>query len=166
MSVPDKRTLLESLVAKLEEEVVRATEVANRTRQDATHPEARAENDKDTRALEQTYLARGQAQRAVDVEEAVRKLRFLELRSFGVDDAIALSALVQLQSDDESDEPGRWYFLVPVGGGVNLVGGQDRVDTLTPEAPLGRALIGRQCGEDVTLRIGGKAKIWVIAAVQ
>jgi hypothetical protein len=96
----------------------------------------------------------------------VRKLRFLELRSFGVDDAIALSALVQLQSDDESDEPGRWYFLVPVGGGVNLVGGQDRVDTLTPEAPLGRALIGRQCGEDVTLRIGGKAKIWVIAAVQ
>jgi len=34
----------------------------------ATHEENKPENDKDTRALEQSYLARGQAQRVVELQ--------------------------------------------------------------------------------------------------
>ena len=34
----------------------------------ATHAEAKPENDKDTRGLEQSYLARGQAQRVAELE--------------------------------------------------------------------------------------------------
>lgn len=54
----------QDLIAALE----RTLELLERAHADAaegaTHEEAKPEDDKDTRALEQSYLARGQAQRA------------------------------------------------------------------------------------------------------
>ncbi|HEX2686728.1 MAG TPA: hypothetical protein VHN14_08920, partial [Kofleriaceae bacterium] len=62
MPVNDKATLKAELVAQL----VAALDLAQRAHaaalEGATHAEARAENPKDTRGLEQSYLARGQAQ--------------------------------------------------------------------------------------------------------
>src|SRR5262245_3484546 len=103
----DKHALIAALCESLEAEITRATESAERTRAGAIHEEARPENDKDTRALEASYLARGQAQRVVDLQQALKQVRFMDVRAFGPDDEIGISALVQLQSERES----RWYFL-------------------------------------------------------
>src|SRR6187431_2441771 len=62
----------------------------------ATHEENRPENDKDTRALEQSYLARGQAQRVAELQDALNLLKALELRAFSPESLIALGALVAL----------------------------------------------------------------------
>ena len=48
----------------------------------ATHEEAKPENDKDTRALEQSYLARGQASRIADLKASLAALRAMPVRAF------------------------------------------------------------------------------------
>src|SRR3954453_8911451 len=108
----DKASIVRALAALLQDEIVRATDAANRTRQGAIHEEARPENDKDTRALEASYLARGQAQRVVDLERDQKRVHFMELRSFGAEAGIDLSALVLLESEDGEQ---RWYFFAPAG---------------------------------------------------
>jgi hypothetical protein len=157
----DKRALIRSLVASIEEEIARATQSAEQTRAGVVHEEARPENDKDTRALEASYLARGQAQRVVDLQAAQKRVAFMEVREFGPDDPIALSALVLLETDDVA----RWYLLAAAGGGRRLQSDGIDVDVLTPESPLGRALAGRLSGEEVVLRTAGRARELIIAKV-
>jgi len=159
----DKPALISALCGLLEEEIARATETAQRTREGAVHEEARPENDKDTRALETSYLARGQAQRVVELQVALKQVRFMDVRSFGPEDAIAVSALVKLESEGET----RWIFLSPTAGGRRQqLADEEAVDVLTPEAPLGRALIGRCTGDDVVLRAGGKVREYEICNVE
>jgi transcription elongation GreA/GreB family factor len=150
----DKPAILSSLLEQLTSEIARATAAANRSRHDATHEEARPENDKDTRALETSYLARGQAQRVVELEQAERQVRFMTLRDFGPDDPIDLSALVELESDGART----WYLIAPAAGGHSVSHAGLTIDVLTPEAPLGRALIGRVSGEDLELRLGPRVR--------
>jgi transcription elongation GreA/GreB family factor len=158
----DKHELIQALCGALEEEITRATETAQRAREGAVHEEARPENDKDTRALESSYLARGQAQRVVDLQIALKQVRFMEVQSFDADSVIGISALVHLEADGES----RWIFLAPAAGGRRLHLGATAVDVLTPEAPLGRALIGRCQGEDIVLRTAGRAREYEISEVR
>src|SRR5689334_1747458 len=113
MPQPDKRKVMNALLELLTELSVKATNAANTTRAGATHPEAKPENDKDTRALEQSYLARGQALRVAELNDDLQLLRTLPLRSFGPSDPVAVGALVTLESEKDT----RCVFLVPRGGG-------------------------------------------------
>jgi hypothetical protein len=159
MNKPD---LLRALCESLEGEIARATDTAERTRAGAIHEEAKPENDKDTRALETSYLARGQAQRVVDLQEALRLVKFMVVRDFGAEDAIDISALVELEADAQT----RWYWLAAAGGGRTLTVEGVEVDVITPQAPLGRALLGRFTDEEFVLRAGGRARDFIIVAVR
>jgi transcription elongation GreA/GreB family factor len=158
----DKHGLIRALIVSIEEEILRATEVAERTRAGAVHDEARPENDKDTRALEISYLARGQAQRVVDLQVALKQVSFMEVRSYGPHDIIGLSALVRVESDEDS----HWYLLATAGGGRRVEYEGHSVDVITPEAPLGRALVGRHQDQDFELRLGGRVRELSIAEVR
>jgi transcription elongation GreA/GreB family factor len=114
----------------------------------ATHEENRPENDKDTRALEQSYLARGQAQRVVELKDALNKLKALELRDFSADSAIGLSALIALDDGKELVH----YFIAPAGGGIRVTLADVTVRIVTPQAPIAQALLGKRQGDDLELR--------------
>jgi hypothetical protein len=152
--IMDKQSIIQAIAALLQEEIARAVESANRTREGAIHEEARPENDKDTRALEASYLARGQAQRVVELERACKRILFMETRPFSGDDPIDISALILL----EGEEGSRWYFLAPAGGGRTVECAGVSIDVITPEAPLGRALVGRQRGDDLDLRLNNRLR--------
>lgn len=124
----------------------------------ATHAEAKAENDKDTRGLEQSYLARGVAQRVVELEAAVADVTRLELRAFGAGAPAALSALVTVDEDGTDHR----FFLAPAGGGSELTGG---VQVLTTSSPLGRALLGKRIDDEVEVKLPGKTRALVITAI-
>src|SRR3954454_17817563 len=117
MALPDKRRVLEAVVARLGETLGQMSSSAEQTRKDATHEEAKPENDKDTRALEQSYLARGQAMRTEELVEQREVMRYLTPRKFGPDDALGSGALVKL----ESDEGSRCVFVAPHAGGTEVV---------------------------------------------
>ena len=158
----DKTLLIEAAVARLTEEVQALRESARQTREGATHEESRAENDKDTRGLEASYLARGQAARVEETEDAVTRLSYLELRSFGPDDPIALSALVTVDVDGAE----RHYFHVPAAGGQRLQAGGVEVQLLTPVSPVGRALIGKHAGDGFELKLAGGVREYEVIEVR
>lgn len=160
---PDKRLVLDALVEAFSVTLQHAVHAAEEVRRDATHSEARPENDKDTRALEQTYLARGQAIRAETLVEQLQVLRTLPLNALGPSDVISAGALIALDDDSETQ---RIIFLAPFGGGETVnVGGID-VMVVTPVSALGRALLGKQIGDEFELRVRGNAREYVIAAVR
>ena len=144
----DKREILKLLRERVNTDLAVMQSAQRTVVEGATHEENKPENDKDTRALEQSYLARGQAQRVVELQGELNQLKALELREFGAATAIALGALVAL--DDGKDTV--HYFIAPAGGGlrVSLAGVEVRV--VTPQSPIARALLGKREGEDLELR--------------
>ena len=151
----DKAALKAALVAQLAAALDGAQRAHAAALEGATHSEARAENDKDTRGLEQSYLARGQAQRVVELEVGVAAVTALVLRGFGPGDPIALGALVTIEDDGERKR----LFVAPHGGG-SVVG--DAVQVVTPSSPLGRALVGKRLDDEVELRLPGGVRTLVI----
>jgi transcription elongation GreA/GreB family factor len=121
----------------------------------ATNAEARPENDKDTRGLEQSYLARGQAQRVAELEAAVADTTALVLRDLR---AVAATALVTVEEDGSEVT----FFVAPYGGGSVLAGG---VQVVTPSSPLGAALLGKCVDDEVAVRLPGRVRSLVIVAV-
>jgi len=163
MSLPDKHEVHRALLDKLNQDATLAAETAEATRRDATHAEAKPENDKDTRALEQSYLARGQAMRAEQLAEEREVLRFMPLPSLGHDAAVQSGALVELEDDDGGT---RLLFMAPHAGGTELTVAGMSVLVVTPSSPLGTALLGRGMGDDVQLSVRGKRRNYVISAVR
>lgn len=125
----------------------------------ATDDEARPENDKDTRGLEQSYLARGQAQRVGELDVAIAEVAALELREFQPGDAIAAGALVTVDEDGEDQT----FFLARHGGGSTLAGD---TQVVTPASPLGRALLGKRIDDEVEVSLPGRVRRFVISAVR
>ena len=136
--------------------------LAKTTRDEAVHEESRAENDKDTRGLEASYLARGQADRVAELCLTVQRLKHLELLEFKPGQKIALSALVELQGVSGK----RWCFLTPAGGGIRAKVAEIEVQLVTPWAPLGRCLIGAVLGDNIELRMGGQQREFQVIRVQ
>lgn len=114
----------------------------------ATHAEAKPENDKDTRALEQSYLARGQAIRVEAARQAVSEVKAMSLPSSR---SVVLGSLV---SAVEGEAKLR-LFIAPHGGGTKLSGG---VQVVTPSSPLGMALMGRKAGDVCELQMAGRLR--------
>ncbi|MBK6683525.1 MAG: GreA/GreB family elongation factor [Deltaproteobacteria bacterium] len=157
---PTKEALRDELLVILEQELVVLEANHQATIEGATHEQAKPENDKDTRALEQSYLARGQAQRIETLKADLSAIKLMPIRNFDAAQAIALGALVVVEEEDAE----RTLWLAPQGGGTQLQGG--KVQVVTPGAPLGRALLGKREGDDLELRLAGKLKALTVRKVR
>jgi len=154
--VVTKEALRDELVAQLAAALEAARAAHAAAIEGATHPEAKAENAKDTRGLEQSYIARGQAQRVAELEVAVAELSKLALRAL---DTGAIGAVITVDEDGAT----RRYFLVPHGGGNVLAGD---VHVITPASPRGLALLGKQAGDVAELVVAGKTRELEITGVE
>ena len=156
-----KEELIGKLLSTLRAERDNADRLARDTAEAANHPEARPENDKDTRKLELSYLAQGQAARARELEATIATLSSQPLRAFRPDDAIALGALVTLESAEKTER----VLICSGGGGTSVDDEHGAVRVVTPEAPLGRALLGKTAGDEVELTVGGRKRELSIVSV-
>jgi len=147
-----KADLVRELIEVLTKEVAVLEETHRETRASATHEEAKPENDKDTRALEQSYLARGQALRIQELRESIARVRSAGIADVPTDSA-TLGSLVVVQ--DDGDDVQRTFLLMPAGGGTRLGEGTSLVLVVTPESPWGRALIGAKVGDGREVTIAG-----------
>ncbi|UXR64073.1 hypothetical protein EZJ49_13475 [Bdellovibrio bacteriovorus] len=92
----DKKKLVEAIRTQLENDITALKESVKATIDAATNEESKAENEYDTRGLEASYLARGQAKRIADMEEALLHLKHLNVKSFGPNDPISSSAVIEV----------------------------------------------------------------------
>ncbi len=153
-----KAALVRELRAALETALDAARRAHTAAADGATNPESRAENSKDTRGLELSYLARGQAQRVAELEAAVTELGVFAPRAFGEGAAIGLGALVTADEDGAS----RRLFVANHGGGTVLAGD---VHVVTPASPLGRALLGKRAGDEVEIALPGRTRTLALEGV-
>lgn len=157
----EKQQLKEEILERLRADHAAAVKRAKDSADAATHEENRAEGDKDMRATEASYIARGQAGRANELEEAMVQMVSLELLSFGEDATIAISALVEVDTDGKRAH----YFLVPSAGGLTLRVGKTQIRTVTPSSPLGRALLGLRVGDDAEIRTPEGVRVAEIVSI-
>ena len=150
--LPSKQALKDELLHLLTTELDALERAQRETAQAATHEEAKPENDKDTRALEQSYLARGQALRIEELRRAVIEVAGMPLRRAEPGGRVSLGSLVT--ADEDGAE--RVLFVAPWGGGSSLAGGS--VQVVTPTSPLGQALVGREVGDACEVSAGGRAR--------
>ena len=140
-----KAKILNQTLEALKAELGALTRALEASSAAATDPGSKAEGKYDTRSLEMSYLAAGQARQAEGLQDAIQQLERFELSEFAITDAIDLGAMVELERD------GEWtsYLLLPVGGGIEVEVEGTVVTTLTTESPLFAQMKGKRIGEEV-----------------
>lgn len=158
MTPNDKRAMLDAVICAIDAEIATMTRIAREAAEAASHEENRAEGIKDMRSTEASYVAKGQANRALELERSRARLTSLELKNFARDAAIESTALVQLLHRDSRT----WYFILPAGGGRKLDVSGATVHTITPTSPLGSALLGLSVGDEVEVPTPTVPKIYEV----
>ena len=151
----NKQLILDQIVATLSAELAALTRAANTAFAAATDPDSKAENKYDTRSLEASYVARGQAQRVAELQEAVHAFSAMSGQDFSEDSVIGLGSLVTLQTNSQTSH----YFIATHAGGTEVEHEGNEVFVITPASPLGQKLMGRRTEDIIEMRAGLSAKV-------
>ncbi len=160
------------LIAKIEEELRRELATlltaAKAAHEAATHEESRAEDQHDTRGLEASYLAGAQAARAAEIERQLQIFQAIPRTPLPAGSRISAGALVELLSEGRKS----YCLLSPSAGGLTLNASGDaggvRIQVITPQSPLGEALLGSRSGEEVEIETSspsGATRVFKILTV-
>ncbi len=161
---PSKSVLKEQLVRALAADLDLRERAYRASREAATHAEAKPENDKDTRALEQSYLARGEALRLEEQRAALAEVQAMPAEPFH-EGPVRLGALVETAAEgaEGQERQAAFYWILSHGGGTRLAEGS--VLVVTPKSPLGRALLGGRAGDECEVILAGKPRLVQIVAI-
>ena len=146
----DKSLLQQLVLERLAEDLRQTEEAARVAHETATHEENIAENKYDTLGLEAAYLATGQARRAEAIRQAIANWQQFRPRAYDASVGIQLGALVCLVDADDKQQQ---LFLGPDGGSMKLVSGAELVQVISSQAPLGRAMLGKREGDEVSIQV-------------
>jgi hypothetical protein len=144
-----KQRLVAALRASIADDLAALEAAAHAAHDAATDPEAKPENDKDTRALEAGYLAGAQSARAAEVKRTLAELERAPPSAF---------SLLTLRETTKGRGSISVVLLSPWGGGQRLDDEGVPVSVVTPGSPLGAALAGRKAGDVVELDVGGRQR--------
>jgi hypothetical protein len=141
-----KNQLLEKIRAELRAQLDRISKAACEAHAAATDPGSKAEGKYDTRSLEASYLADGQARQVDELAAFVRVFESLSLQEFADDAEIDAGALVAVELNGERAN----FLLVPAAGGLAIEHEGAEITLLTPDSRLYRGLLGMRAGESMS----------------
>lgn len=142
-----KSQLLDHIRTELRTRLERLSRAAYEAHAAATDPGSKAEGKYDTRSLEASYLAAGQARQVDELAESLRIFEALSLPDFQPDAEIDAGALVEADLNRESAR----FLLVPTCGGMVVEHEGAEVTLLGPESALYRKLLGMRAGESLEM---------------
>lgn len=147
----NKKQLADLVVTALSKQLQQAIDAANEAHAAAVNDQSVAETQYDTLAIEASYLAEGQSKRVIEFQHAIDAYKALELIEFNSESYIALGALVQLSTDSNTNH---WFFIGPAAGGFRCQLAKQNITVITPQSPMGIALIGKQLEDDIEVMLG------------
>jgi transcription elongation GreA/GreB family factor len=150
----NKSVLLQQIIARLAHDLELLLAAAKSAHAAATHAENIPDNKYATLALEASYLAQGQANRASEIRRALEAFKQLNGRP-SADGTVRLGALVALENEEGATKA---VFIGPLEGGLKITLAGREVLVITPASPLGRELLGKSVGEGVK-STGGEYEI-------
>jgi len=157
----NKQVLLQQIISRLSHDLEVLFTAAKFAHEAATDTESLPDNKYDTLALETSYVAQGQANRAGVIRQAIAVYRQLRLPAMD-DGEVCLTSLVILAAADGTT---RVVFIGPLEGGLKVRVDSTEVMVITPGSPLGSALIGKTCGDTVEVGRGSNRTSYEIAGV-
>lgn len=157
-----KELIIKEIIRTLSADLAVLSTASRAAHAAATHAECLPDNKYDTTALEASYIAQGQANRAQEIRVALECYRTLTLHAFDGDTPIRLTALVTLEGG-EGDV--RRIFLGPQAGGMKIGDDDGEIVVITPGSPLGRSLLGLRTGDEVKAGDGAAALSFTIVSV-
>ena len=138
----EKSGIVRALLEKLEQELRRHQQANEKAVAGATDSESRAESKWDTGGLEASYLARGHAKQFALLSTQVQRLRGFVPSTFS-NRPIGMGALVECEANGYAFQ----VLLLDCGGGIELSVDGIEVTVVTPESPLGAALLNKREGQ-------------------
>ena len=129
----DKFLLQQQVLERLAEDLLQAEQAVRAAHETATHEENIAE-----------------ARRAEAIRQTMANWRRFCPRPYDAIKGIQLGSLVYLVDSDDKQQQ---LFLGPEGGSMKLVSGSQLVQVISSEAPLGRAMLGKCEGDEVSIQI-------------
>lgn len=130
---------------------------ANNAHKAATDDQSVAETQYDTLAIEQSYLAEGQSRRVDEIRYAIKRLQNIPLAALQKKPQINIGSVVQLEKDIDKQQ---WFFLAPAAGGYRcklaLQSNAINIVVITPQSPIGAAMIGKVLDDEISIQIAGK----------
>lgn len=141
-----KDALCRLIVQRLREDADQALAAARQAHEIATHEENVPDNKYATLGLEASYLAQGQANRAQELRLAVETFSRFAPTPFTASMPVRLGALIEIVDDEEEF---RTLFLVPEAGGLKIETTDGLVTLITPQAPLGKKLLGLRVDDSI-----------------
>lgn len=138
----DKEEIVRQLKGQVRLQYERAISALEGAREAATGDDTKAENKYDTRGLEASYLAAGQAEQAEELARSLTALDSFDFPSFDFDDPIGNGALIEADADGDIV----YYLLSPAGGGLTIEAEDSTVTVLGPASPLRQQLMGLSTG--------------------
>ncbi|WP_286233782.1 GreA/GreB family elongation factor [Thalassotalea sediminis] len=148
-----KQALLDNLKLILND-VKQAAEKAHLA---AIDEQSVAETQYDTLAIEAAYLAEGYSRRINELSQAITLVSHLSVEQT---ETIQLGALVKLAGQSVD------YFIAPAGAGITFTIESINIAVLSPQSPIGKAMLSHEAGDVITVTINQKEVVYEVIDVQ
>jgi transcription elongation GreA/GreB family factor len=152
-----KAGVLQAIMERLSRDLEVLFGAAKTAHEAATHPENAPADKYDTLALEASYVAQGQANRASQIRKSIELYRQISL--IATPAAVQLATLVTLE-----DTAGgiKKLFIGPAEGGLKIEHHGEEIVVITPGSPMGRELLGKSAGDTVVIETGANLQEYEI----
>ncbi len=132
-----KKTIINAVIEKLEVELGRQSHANAQSNATTSMSAANADKQRDTTGYEAAFLAHGYAKHCMDLSHQLDQLREMPIEDF-TGQEVDIGALVEVEIAGDLDS----YLLLHCGGGTEVEVDGRKVTVVTPDAPLGHALMG------------------------
>ncbi len=157
----EKTAVIQKIISTLQAELETYTRAAKASHAEATAEENRAENKYDTRGLEASYLAAGQANKVAELEDSIAAFEQFIDRQFAKDEPIDLGALIEITQEGDLAH----YFIGPSAGGTEIEIESTEILIITPQSLLGTQLLGKTQGDKTNIKLAGQSQSVEIVSV-
>ncbi|OGU00641.1 MAG: transcription elongation factor GreAB [Geobacteraceae bacterium GWC2_48_7] len=145
-----KSELVMKIITKLTDDLKVLFTAATAAHEASIHEENIPDNKYDTLALEASYVAQGQANRAQEIRQSIEIYKNLRLLQSN-DQIIRLTSLVTVETDNGMQ---KIVFIGPAEGGLKIIENTLEIMVITPASPLGRELLGKSIGDNLEILAG------------
>lgn len=161
-ALPTKQSLKDELVLALTTELTTLERAQQATREAATHEENKPENDKDTRAIEASYLAGAQGERVRELEQTLAVLEALPSRALPPDAPVGAGAVVRLSTGRDE----LVCLVALAGGGLKTTFEGASIQVVSTKSPLGSALVGAHVDDEVEVELGKTTRTYTVLSIE
>ncbi len=155
----NKQNILNQIINQLEADIQVAQQAVDVARDTATHKDCLGSSKYETMGTEASYLAKGQGERLLELQRAAA---YFKQVTPSPQPTIVLSSLITLEAESGQTQ---YFWLDNDAGGLKVKHGDQNITLITPQAPLGRALMGKEVDDVVEIKTGTKTTEYEVVGV-